>query len=123
MNDSENDKKTIYCCVWQWYKNNITGIALTEDGVCLAIVKSPSEILLKEEIGIGTMNRHGVYHTAFPEGYNLTWLDEPFKSSAFGRALHANHCQDNYIEKSYTGRTLRYKSRGGKKSKIKVLEG
>lgn len=67
----------IYCFVnsghgtdWQ------CGMAMAEDGTCLAEHVSSHVEWAKHDLGIGSDWKHDAYRAHYPDGYELVWLDE-----------------------------------------------
>lgn len=57
-------------------EGDVIGVALAEDGECLARHLSSGPGFAKCDMGITGKSKHDRYAAKYPEGYTLEWIDE-----------------------------------------------
>jgi hypothetical protein len=57
----------------EWY----VGLALAEDGHCLAQHVSSHPEWSKHDLGLTSDWKHEYYREHYPQGYELVWIDDP----------------------------------------------
>lgn len=73
--------------------------ALSEDGVVLAGHVSITKDFAKHDIGITSDWKHDIYAEAYPDGYELEWVDDPGSHEGFINAYEKyNELCDKGIE-------------------------
>jgi len=97
LQDSVKEPVEIFCCVWRWPNERqkyYIGIALSDEGRCLRVIRSATLEGLREELGAkqGFIGSHDIYGK-FYHDYQVTWLDNVFKNDRFLAALSRNHCR------------------------------
>jgi hypothetical protein len=91
MDNTEKTKRKIYAFINSGKGTDwIIVVALAEDGQCLASHCSSSEGWAKHDIGIGSDWKHDVYNSAFPEGWELEWVDNVKGHEGIDKAYKLN---------------------------------
>jgi hypothetical protein len=65
-------------------------VALADDGHCLASHCSSSEGWAKHDIGIGSDWKHDIYNEAYPDGWELVWVEHPLTHEGLLKAYELN---------------------------------
>jgi len=65
--------------------------ALAEDGHFLAYHMSSNDVWARLDMGLGTNNKHDLYHAHFPGGYILEWVEGNPKNHLGVMAAYEKH--------------------------------
>lgn len=69
---------------------DVIGLALAEDGHCLASHLSSHEGFLKFDMGLTSTRKHEAYKNHYPEGFELVWVDDAINSKEVEEAYLKN---------------------------------
>jgi hypothetical protein len=65
-------------------------VALADDGRCLASHVSSCEGWAQHDVGLGSTWKHDLYNEAFPDGWELIWVDDPNNHEGVNKACALN---------------------------------
>jgi hypothetical protein len=65
-------------------------IAMSQAGRTLASDHGRTEFDCRKKIGLGSLRHHPAYAAAHPEGYMLTWVDNPTTDPELNRVIRIN---------------------------------
>ena len=73
---------------------DVLGYALAKDGTCLASHLSSNVDFSKHDMGLTSNWKHDHYAKAYPEGYELVWIDNPENDPRWQKAHELNAQQE-----------------------------
>lgn len=80
----------LYCAPEGLRPGDVLGFALAEDGHGLASHLSSSVEWSKRDMGLISDRKHDGYAKCYPDGFELEWVDDPYKHEGVQKALKLN---------------------------------
>lgn len=79
-----------------WGDNDVVGCAVGEDGQGLGQHLSSGKSWSQHDMGFTSDRKHSIYSKAYPDGYELEWVDDPENHTGLKAALELNKCTNPF---------------------------